>query len=76
MSEATVNITDVEPTAVRTTGAELRVGDVVRDVWGRPYPLVRVTSRPKSRTVRFVRADGHPEVIGMDETITVTRVSA
>lgn len=68
--ETTVNITDVEPKAVRVKGSDLKSGDRVFDVWGHSYKIRLVTPRKDGR-ISFRRSDFQQDWIGADETITI-----
>lgn len=73
-TEAIVNITDVEPRAVKILAGDLRVTDKVFDTFGGVHDLVYV--RKYVHVVRFRRDDvpaSYTESFDVDRTMTVLR---
>lgn len=72
MSEATVDIADIEPRSIIITAGELRNDDRVFDATGRTYPISHVT-RKGARRIQFTRSDGVRHTWDASSLVTIVR---
>jgi hypothetical protein len=74
VTEAIVNITDVEPTSERVLAETVKAGDTIFDVFGGKHTVRRV--RVFKHVVHLFRSGRQPSSFEVGSTITVIRAVA